>query len=272
MEGRAFGFRKDTSGKLGPYGKNSVVRWGKAHITTSQGTQQFLCCASLKRSKPYMKFPSVQPSISSVQQSGSQRNHYSRADRRSSWSLCRRSLASQLRAWVPVAPWFLLQPPLGWASCCSPEHSNHRPWGTLRRHYCVLPDRVSGVRTSCYSVSWKHSLGAATLWWSWGHPAPIPWYALKHFAVVRLGFREIYCLSLLVCDIYNTHFSCFYQAKWTFGVKPRSMLSLYANICWFLLWELALLYLRACTPASNYILALATENSVVGQSQEEHLS
>lgn len=86
-----------------------------------------------------MKFPSVQPSISSVQHSGSQRNHYSRADRRSSWSLCRKSLASQLRAWVPVVPWFLLQPPLGWASCCSPEHSNRRPSGHFEKALLCAP-------------------------------------------------------------------------------------------------------------------------------------
>lgn len=183
------------------------------------------------------------------------------------------------RAWLPssgpefLSLLFLLQPPLGWASCCNPEHSNTRPSGALlRRHYCLLPDRVSGVRTSCYLVSWKHSLGTATLWWFWGHRASTPWYALKHFAVVWLGFREIYGLSLLACDIYNTHFSCFYQGKWTFGVKPRSMLSLYTNICWSLLWESAPLSLRACTPASNYILAPATENAVVGQRQEERLS
>lgn len=118
------------------------------------------------------------------------------------------------RVWLPSSgPEFLLLPgfcfSLHWdgppAVALSTLTAGHR--GTLRRHYCVLPDRVSAVRTSCYSVSWKHSLGAATLWWSWGHPAPTPWYALKHFAAVQLGFREIYCLSLLVCDnIQHTFF------------------------------------------------------------------
>lgn len=47
------------------------------------------------------------------------------------------------------------------------------------------------------------------------------------------------------------------------------MLSFYINICWTSLESL--FHFRACTSTSNYVLALATENFVVGQSQEEHL-
>lgn len=75
-----------------------------------------------------------------------------------SWRLCRKSLASQHRAQVPEAPWFLPQPPLGWGSCCyrwglwNPAHPNTRPSrGTVEKVLLRAPRQGSGISTSCYS-------------------------------------------------------------------------------------------------------------------------
>lgn len=99
------------------------------------------------------------------------------------------------------------QPPLGWVSCCyrwelwNSKHPGPQPArGTFEkalfrapRHYQLLLSALETQRRLCCFV------------WSWEQPAATSWYALEYFAVAWLGFREMYCLSLPLCDIYNTH-------------------------------------------------------------------
>lgn len=182
----------------------------------------------------------------------------------------------------------------------SPEYFNTRPPGVLlKRRYHVLPERrLQGFRGQCQlllGVSETHTPQAPlcvcdSLEDTLHQELRTLWQRTAFLSSLCIGFHDVFwtcteapccCLALvkytafsfsLCVYMQHTHCSCFDQGF------PRTRAGANLGLCCHSiqtvvgpLWELVPLHLRACASAPNYVLALATDSFVVGQSREEHL-